>query len=324
MGNITDTARPALLALDWGTSSLRAYLMDAQGAILEQRRASHGIQHLPDAPSRSDGFALALDTIAGDWLREWPMLPAVASGMVGSAQGWREAPYVSCPAGLDAIARHAAPVTANGRTLHIAPGVLSDMADAPPDVMRGEEIQVFGALALEPALADAACIVLPGTHSKWVGVRAAHIVGFASYMTGELYAVLRAHSTLGLMMDDSPAPEGGGFQRGVRAAAAGIAGDLPHQLFAARTLGLTARLPRHELADYLSGLLIGHELVSGLARNAALLASGAPFVLVGEPALCQRYQRALELLDGPAPRLIDSTAPAGLHAFSRAAGLLAD
>ncbi|MDQ7988042.1 MAG: 2-dehydro-3-deoxygalactonokinase [Candidatus Dactylopiibacterium sp.] len=314
---------PALLALDWGTSSLRACLVDSQGQVLANRRADHGIQHLPAAATRQDGFRAAFTQIAFDWLSHWPGLPVAASGMVGSAQGWQEAPYARTPAGLAEVAARAIALDApGGARLHVAPGILHEPAGAAPDVMRGEEIQIFGALAAQPALADGACFVLPGTHSKWVRVEGGRIVGFSSYMTGELFALLKAHSTLGALIDEHAGIDPEGFPLGLRAAAESQAADLPHQLFAVRTLGLTGRLPRAALGEYLSGLLIGHEVFPALRAHADLLGAGAPLVLIGEEALCARYAHVLAPHVASAPRLLANTAPRGLLAFARAAALL--
>ena len=318
---------PALLALDWGTSSLRAFLMRG-GEVLETRHSAHGIQHLP-APGVA-GFEQAFAQIAGDWLQRWPQLPVVASGMVGSAQGWREAPYVTCPADSHALAEHGVRVASGlGGEVLIAPGVLLDEVGQAPDVMRGEEIQLAGALRQNPQWASRACLVLPGTHSKWVRIEDGRIVSFATYLTGELFAVLRQHSILGRLMPESTAgaaqSESGAdaFAAGLAAARASHPGDFPHQIFAARTLGLTGRLPHAALADYLSGLLIGHELVSGLAAFADL--AQTPLVLIGDRQLGQRYADALRQFGTTPSAVLDNPAPAGLWAFAnaaRAAGLL--
>jgi 2-dehydro-3-deoxygalactonokinase len=152
-----------------------------------------------------------------------------------------------------------------------------------------------------------------------------YIVSFATYMTGELYAVLREHSILGRLMSTEPADEHAsalGFEKGLQIARASSPGDLGHQLFAARTLGLTGRLPRNALADYLSGLLVGHELVSALAVSRATREAGAPLVLLGDAALCRRYARAFEFFGAPARAELDDTAPRGLWELARAAGAL--
>lgn len=311
---------PSLLALDWGTSSLRAFLIGADGQTLATRASAHGIQALPEPGAA--GFEAALDAIAGDWLAAQPRLAIVACGMVGSAQGWLEAPYVRCPAAVATLAGQAARVeTALGRRIAIAPGLLFDPADERPDVMRGEEIQIAGALEQHPALATRATIVLPGTHSKWAEIDNGRVIGFATAMTGELFAVLSAHSILGRLMqgEAEDAAREAAFGAGLDDARRTGPGDLVHQLFATRTLGLTGRVAGGALADYLSGLLIGHEIVSGLRRAEA----GTPLVLVGAPALCGRYQRALAAFGRPATLVLDNTAPAGLFAFARALGLLA-
>ena len=312
---------PTLLALDWGTSSLRAFLM-ADGQILETRHSPHGLQHLPE-PGVA-GFETAFSLIAGGWLAQWPGLPVVACGMVGSAQGWREAPYVRCPADIKTLARQSVSVASGlGPDILIAPGIVLDDPAQLPDVMRGEEIQIAGALLQYPQWSARCTIVLPGTHSKWVRIEQGQVVNFATYLTGELFAILKKHSILGRLM-----PEGTGeeiaetqtaFELGLASARDSAPGDFSHQIFATRTLGLTGRLPHSALADYLSGLVIGHELVSGLKHAQ----DNTPLLLIGEPALCQRYVRALTYLGQPDCMVLDNTAPAGLWHLADVAGLLA-
>ena len=322
--NQADTA--ALIALDWGTSSLRGFLMDGDGQVLAERASSHGIQNLPQPGG--PGFEAALDSLCGDWLEAHHALPLVAGGMVGSAQGWVEAPYVVTPADAATLADQAARVTTiAGRSILIAPGVLHDPANDAPDVMRGEEIQIAGALTIDPKWASGACVVMPGTHSKWVSIVDGRIAGFSTYMTGELYAILKSHSVLGRLMPAAPAAaepavEQEAFSAGVEAAKASGPGDLPHQLFATRTLGLTKRLPHEALTHYLSGLLIGHELVSGLATVRTDLPAGTPLLLIGAPALCERYAQALASFGITPAAQLGNTAPRGLFQFAVAAGLL--
>lgn len=315
---------PELLALDWGTTHLRAFLMRG-GQVLQERGGDFGIQQLGgQEPVR---FEAALAQLAGDWLAPWPALPVIACGMVGSAQGWREAPYAPTPADPQSLGAQCVQVQAQGgRTLHIIPGVLHRPAQGAPDVMRGEETQVAGALLAHAGWAARAEFVLPGTHSKWVAVRDGRIVSVRTFMTGEVYAVMRAHSILGrLMPADAPAPEveaQQAFDAGVRAAQEGSAGGLLHQLFSARTLGLAGGWPHALLADYLSGLLVGSELQGALAAGEG--DASAPLVLVGSAALGARYQRALTLLGRPAEAVVENTAPRGLWSVARALGLLAE
>jgi 2-dehydro-3-deoxygalactonokinase len=345
------TAGPAApaagIALDWGTSNLRAFLLDRDGAILAQREKPWGILSLP-RPASAGGFDAALEGVAGDWMATQPQAALIASGMVGSAQGWREAPYVDCPASAaDLAGRLASVATAGGRRLMLVPGILSNLPDRLPDVIRGEETQVFGALAAMPSPAEAVCFVLPGTHSKWVLVRQGRIVLFATYMTGELYASLTQHSILGRLMkqagtqadaqgpaapganavdriDGADAVEGASeADRGSGAAAAAFLqalemartsgpGDLMRHLFTARSMNLAGRLPAEVLADYLSGLLIGHELVSAVAWRAREIGRDAPIVLIGEEKLLARYRAALPAFGLQAASL-PNTAAAGLH-----------
>ena len=317
----SSSADAALLALDWGTSSLRGFLLGAGGDVLARRSSRHGIQNLPAAGEA--GFRAAFAELCGDWLAARPDLPAVACGMVGSAQGWREAPYAACPADASALAAQAVAVeTGLGGRLLIAPGVKLDRPDAMPDVMRGEEIQIAGALALHPELAASALIVLPGTHSKWARIAGGRIAEFATHMTGEVFALLSRQSILARLMPEGDAsPDANAakaaFAQGVAAARESKAGDLLHRMFAARTLGLLGHLGHDVLRDYLSGLLIGHEIVAGL-RDAPV----ASVVLIGDDVLCARYADAFSLLAAPAPLILSNTAPAGLFGFARAAGLL--
>lgn len=318
----TSSSAPALLALDWGTSSLRAFLLDTEGRSLATRGLPYGIQHLPQPGV--EGFEQAFREIAGAWLETTPRLPVVASGMVGSAQGWKEMAYIPCPADVRVLAEQAGWIESrSGVNILVAPGVLFDPPDSAPDVIRGEEIQIAGALALHPEARAASCMVLPGTHSKWVRVENGRITEFFTYMTGELYALLCQHSILGRLMP----PAGGeiaeeAFARGLRAAADGAPGDLPHQLFSTRTLGLTGRVPRTALRDYLSGLLIGHEIVSGLAKMREVLKPGDTVLMIGEPALCRRYELAFaKTTDHPTLHTADMAA-AGLFRFAVAAGLI--
>lgn len=305
------TAR--LLAIDWGSSSLRACLLGDGGVLLGERRSESGASTLGGDAAR---FALALREVLGDWLAQHPGLPALACGMVGSAHGWREAPYAACPVGIAGLHGQAVTVRWEGGELRILPGLSCRGADGAPDVMRGEETQIAGALALHPAVVADATVVLPGTHSKWARLRGGVVTGFETRMTGELYAVLRQHSVLGKLMQPREGLDGEAFGRGVDAARRSGGADLLHRLFATRTLGLFGECPAEGLADYLSGLLIGAELVAGLVAADPQ----RPLVLVGEPALCARYQRGLSCLGRAAALQIDQAAPAGLWQQALAAG----
>jgi 2-dehydro-3-deoxygalactonokinase len=264
----------SLVAVDWGTSSLRAARLGDGGQVLEERSAPRGI--LTVAPGE---FPSVLQSLCGDW-RDGGT-PTLVSGMAGSRQGWQEAAYCACPAGADDLAGKLSWVEP-GRTA-IVPGLSCEHAGV-PDVMRGEETQVFGALALL-GRRDAR-IVLPGTHSKWVQVRAGRVESFATSMTGEVYALLRTHSILARMMPaEDAALDETAFLQGVSQAQA--VGSLLATAFSARTLALFERMPAAALPSYLSGLVIGEEL-----RAQAAVADGE-VVIVAAPALAERYAMAL-------------------------------
>lgn len=300
-----------LIALDWGTSSLRALLLGDTGAVLAQRTVPLGIMRVP-----AGGFPQAFAQVVGDWRHARPDLPAIASGMVGSAQGWQEAPYCR-NAGMAEIANALQRVpSGDGGVLHIVPGLSFERPR--PEVMRGEETQVFGAMALQPALCESATVVLPGTHSKWVDVSEARVTACQTFMTGELFAVLQQHSILGRFAQQGAAatgPDDAAFDAGVAAAKANTGGIAP-LLFSARARVLRGAMPASASLDYLSGLLIGDELRCMLDQPAP------PVVLIGEPSLVARYRRAFGGFGIDAVPAIAGAAQAGLWHIARRAGLV--
>ena len=318
---MTEQDQTSLIALDWGTSSLRAFRMSRSGAILERRGTKYGIQNLPAAGV--DGYEQAFSAICDGWTDL--NVPIIAGGMVGSAQGWVEAPYIACPAKLDALCGKGSSVTTRtGETILIAPGLMYRPQDGAPDVMRGEEIQIAGTVSQNKSWQDKSLLVLPGTHSKWVNVGGNVVERFNTFMTGELFSLLCQHSILGrLMQDKEPAQEEAAeaaFFLGVEKAHETGGCSLTHQLFSVRTHGLMKDIQPTLLADYLSGLLIGHEIVS--SREEGWLEGAVPLVLVGEDALCSRYAAALAHLSIPVAARIENPAPDGLFWLASAAGLL--
>ncbi len=286
-----------LLALDWGTSSLRGALLDGGGEVLEERALARGI--LSVAPGE---FPAVFDTAFGDWMARATL--CLISGMAGSQQGWREAAYCACPAGFADIAARLAWVVP-GR-IAIVPGLSTDR-DGVPDVMRGEETQVFGALQLLGL--DNARLVLPGTHSKWVNVTQRRITGFSTWMTGEFYALLRQHSILARTLPaEDGAPDTAAFERGV--AHALRSASLLHTAFSTRTLSLFRQMAPGALPSYLSGLVIGEEL------KHQQLPTGEPVVLMGAEALTARYAQALAMLGVPVQRVGASATWRGLRAIA--------
>ncbi|HEX7842032.1 MAG TPA: 2-dehydro-3-deoxygalactonokinase [Kofleriaceae bacterium] len=314
---MTDTH---LIALDWGTTSLRAYRFDASGQVAESRQLDSGILRVATQGGATAGFEHAFEQACGDWRCASPASAIIACGMIGSAQGWREATYLEVPTSLDALGRALTEVeTRSGTVVHIIPGLI---ARGPlPEVMRGEETQIAGVIAgaIEGDPAADLWIGLPGTHSKWVRVRDRRIVGFHTFMTGEVFAALCAHTLLGRTMQRPATPDPHAFDRGVAVARSPEArAGVLSTIFSTRTLGLVGELSAAAQADYLSGLLVGHELVA-VERLAERL---EPVVLVGGDDLCRRYQRALAAF-GHAPAAIASDATErGLWRVARAAGLV--
>jgi 2-dehydro-3-deoxygalactonokinase len=293
----------ALIGVDWGTTSCRAYLIGADGAVLERVTDGPGILKVENG-----AFGSALDAMTAAWDR----LPVILTGMIGSRQGWVEAPYARCPAGAGDIVRALARIHHPGRPVALVPG-LSAENDAMPDVMRGEETQILGALAV--AGRAAGLFLLPGTHSKWVKVAGGRIVSFRTFMTGEMFGALKDHTILGRLMREGR--DANAFARGVREGAAlGSAGALLNRIFATRTYGLMDKLPDTALADYLSGLLIGAE-VAEAARQ-----TKDPVTIVASPVLAQRYTDALRLLGHASTLAAQDCVAAGHWRLARAAGLI--
>jgi 2-dehydro-3-deoxygalactonokinase len=303
----------ALIAIDWGTSTARAYRLDGGGRILDQTSAPLGVQQIA-----AGGFPEALRALLGGTIDDVPLL---ACGMVGSRQGWIEAPYRECPADLAAIAAALTPVP--GTRLAIVPGLLCRDADGVPDVLRGEETQILGALEGEAGSPAARrVVVLPGTHSKWARVGAQGIEAFATFLTGELYAVLREHSILGRLAATGGGSAGAAFERGVQASLRAEAA-LSRDLFSARTLALTGALAPEGVADYLSGLLLGAEIAAARRWAQRHGVEGQAVTLVGDAALCERYRHALGCAGITAAAGAADAAARGMWRIARHAGLLA-
>ena len=303
---MTDTA---LVAIDWGTSSARAYRLDASGRVVDVRRSGLGVRHVRDGR-----FESALSSLLGEWADD--RAPRIACGMIGSRQGWIEAPYVGCPASLDALAARL--VRTPGGALSIVPGVSTRDGAGVPDVMRGEETQLLGGVGFdEPAVVA----VLPGTHSKWARVAHGSVVGFTTFMTGELYALLVDHSMLGRVAGHEPGPFlRDAFSRGV---ARGLDdGELAHDLFGARTLSLSGEIPTAGVTDWLSGLLIGREV---RAARAWLRHSGvetSTVRIIGADALVERYDLALGDAGVATERAAHDAAASGLWRIAQRAALV--
>jgi 2-dehydro-3-deoxygalactonokinase len=303
---------PALIAIDWGSSSFRAYLMSQTGEVLDEVASGDGIGRVA-----AGAYPASLKRLTGRWLDAVATLPVVASGMVGSRHGWREAAYVKCPAGPGDVAAHITQVEADGRRVVLAPGLSYVDEAGQPDVMRGEETEIFGV-----ADSGARLIVLPGSHSKWAKVEGDRVVAFKTFITGELFAGIRDHTVAGAFAKAAPAKSPGeAFALGVEhgAAAAGGKGKvgLLGLLFGARSLPLMGALAEDDAGEFLSGLLIGGEIGEGLR-----LYPGEEPHVAGAEALVERYLKAFETIGVRANAAPPRAAARGLFRIAREGGLL--
>ncbi len=274
--------RDHFIAGDWGTSRLRLALCLADRVL--ERRVGPGIGALHQPAGE------ALRPLLAGWRQAHGPLPIVLCGMAGSRNGWREAAYLPCPADLRALGAAALRFEADGAPVAIAPGLSCTGRLGSPDVMRGEETQIAGALALHPALAVGRHLLcLPGTHTKWVSLEEGQVRDFLTALTGEVFALLRDGSTL--MRASSASTDGvsDGFEQGLAAAAGSGDGSLLHALFAVRSRQLVEGRSEEWSLSYLSGLLIGAD-VRGAIR---LFDSRAEAVLIGDGTLNELYAQAL-------------------------------
>lgn len=282
---MTDISAAAVswIAVDWGTSQVRAWALSARGEIIQRASSARGMSTL--APDQFEGALLEL---VGGWLAEGRVTEVVACGMVGARQGWREAPYAQVPCMPLAAERMVSPALADPRLrVSIIPGLCQR---APADVIRGEETQIAGLLAEQPDYRGVVC--LPGTHSKWAEVRDGQVVAFQTFMTGELFALLSQQSVLrhGMQGDaDQPIDEVA-FAAGMHAGAHGSQ-RLIGALFGLRAEGLLEGLTPPAARARLSGLLIGQELGALDERW-----RGQQVCVIGGGELAERYRCALDTL----------------------------
>ena len=259
------------IAADWGTTNRRAYKIDAGGECVDEFEDERGIMSV--APG---GFPKAVAEIRSR-LGDSPLLLA---GMIGSNRGWQEAPYVACPAGIDEVAD--ALVWAGEREA-IVPGV-SYLKGNCADVMRGEEVQLLGAVAA--GLVDPMSMIChPGTHNKWATLRQGKIAEFRTVMTGELFNLLKEHSILSDLLN-GPVEPTDVFRQAARYAFENEA--LPAELFAVRARVLLGQAKKEDAAAYTSGILIGTDVRIGLSVPTA-----ARITLIGRPELTRLYAAAI-------------------------------
>ncbi len=273
----------AFLAIDWGTTNLRGWRIGSGGEIETETDLPLGVARLPPGGARE-----CFETQVRPQLDPERRLPALMCGMAGSNIGWRAAPYAACPADLKALLARLISIEGETPLVRIVPGLRTDGIARAPDVMRGEETQVFGWAALNPARSRGTHIIChPGTHSKWVTVEDGVITAFVTAMTGELFDVLSRHSILagGYVSDDEAA-----FAAGL--AAAGDGDALAARLFSARARIVAGGADPETAPSYLSGLLIGAEIAAAPQLVGAV--RDADIHVVGSPTLRDAYVRALQ------------------------------
>lgn len=269
-----------VVIVDWGTTAFRAWLVEADGRVRDEIADGLGMRALT-----RDRFAAYCAERLAPW-RGGPTPPPVyMAGMVGAPQGWQTAPQPPLPATLDSLAAQVVAVD-EAPGVFIVPGVRLETPAGDVDVMRGEEAQIVGALALTGR--SDALLCLPGTHSKWARAEGGALVDFATSMTGEVYEVMLKHSVLGLPAQRDAAFSTDAFDAGL--AQAEKAGGLLHHLFTTRARGLYAGLAPDQVESYLSGVLIGGEVT---AMTGLFADDGGEILLVCADRLRPVYERAL-------------------------------
>jgi 2-dehydro-3-deoxygalactonokinase len=284
-----------MIGVDWGTTRFRAFRLGHDGSIRNRRVAQRGIMSVPDGR-----FAEALRDEIGPWLAAGEDR-VLMCGMVGSRQGWKEAPYLACPAGAAEIAGALVDIEFDWARVKLVPGLSGVDESGVAEVMRGEETEVIGVLGEIPS-GGVAC--LPGTHSKWATVSGGRITGFNTHMTGETFAALRGHTILARMMREGPT-DGVPFDDGVRRS--GEPGGLLHHVFGVRAETLAGRLSDRDAAAYLSGILVGHEIRAALGS-----APAAVIHVIGAPELTALYARGIAACGGFPERHDGEAAARGL------------
>lgn len=293
------TQTPAWIAADWGTSNARFWAIDGNGIVLDERTSDKGMGSL--APSEFEGV---LDEICGDWLSTADTV--VACGMVGSRQGWVEAPYQTAPCAVCPDTMVKAPVSRAGLNVHVIPGIRQTN---PADVMRGEETQIAGFLSLNPQWDGVIC--MPGTHTKWVHLSAGEVVSFQTYMTGEMFALLSEASVLRHSI--RPGTWDDGAFRNALDDSLSRPERTATKLFALRAGDLLNLTDPDTTRATLSGYLIGLEIAA--ARTYWL---GQNLAILGMNHQAQAYQTALSAQGVPATMVDTERATlAGLTAAHR-------
>ena len=285
MNNLTQTS---YLIIDWGTTNFRAFAMSESHQLLATKEENLGLLQVQEGK-----FAETLAQILADWLVDYTKLPIYMAGMVGSAKGWHNVEYVQTSVTKKALVNNVYSFALPwGAKAIIIPGICHQFDQDKYDVMRGEEVQIFGLANIIKKQNFVA--ILPGTHSKHAHVVDGCISEFSSYLTGEFYSILLQHSLLGKGLQNNTVFDQSAFAKGVEE---GRSGELTNRVFLAWTHRLFSHLTEDQIPDYLSGLLIGYELSGSLLNNKETRTiSDNTLYLVGGQSLCHRYQVAASQL----------------------------
>ncbi len=276
---------PLFVAVDWGTTNLRAFLVDSNGQILEQKKSDRGMLRL-----QKSEFEEVLKNLLGSWLRA--DLPVYMAGMVGSKGGWQEVAYQTCPVSLPSLAEHLHWLTTSlPCPVAIVPGLQGLGVHGYHDVIRGEETQLLGALdwlQSQNRRDENPLCCMPGTHCKWVQIESSEIRHFSTTFSGEIFARLNDGSSLVKGLPVSDALNKDAFNKGLQVSQQ--KGGFLHHLFSVRSRFVCGELTEDEGRDYLSGIVIGTDVQNILE---ALQPSQTSVLLIGSNNLSERYALAL-------------------------------
>jgi 2-dehydro-3-deoxygalactonokinase len=292
-----------MIGVEWGNTTFRAFRIAPDGGIRDRRVTLRGVQRVQDGR-----FGDALREEVGPWLAGGER-HILLSGAIGGRQGWVETGYAACPAGAGELAAALAPVGFDWAEVRIVPGLACTDPDGVPDLMRGPETTILGALA--DAASGFACV--PGTHNAWARVEAGRIVALSTHMTGETIAALRNSASFGRNLRDGGASDPAGFESGL--ARSGQPGGLLHHLAGLRVMVLTGQMSDTAAASYLAGLLIGHETRAALAGTPA----GATVHVIGTREASAPHVSAIAAAGGRAEQMDGEATARGLARIGAAA-----
>jgi 2-dehydro-3-deoxygalactonokinase len=295
---------PPLIIGDWGSTQLRLRLcsIDGKRVTVKAQKNGPGVKDVVDPE-------LVLRQLAGGWLEAYGNLPIALSGMIGSTLGWRETGYVPCPARLDHLAQHALHFKASELDITIAPGLSCISPVEHPDIMRGEEVQIFGWLASQPDDDTIRLLCLPGTHTKWVRTVGREVHHFITSMQGEIFQLLLSHGLLGRSLDHAWDPasdiDSKAFQDGVMLIAENESLALQHAVFTMRSHIVSRTLNSAAAPSFLSGVAIAAELRDGMRLMGNSGRQAAALVLIGGANLVALYAKAAALLNLEVEQAVD-------------------